>query len=224
MAGLFFCLASAEGAGLLFRHAAIQPHTNVYSGFYHVHAVIPPTPQNSAHGFIGAFPAICRVFSLLCGCASGYTAPPAPRWSVSQYRSTSTDTRCHRHTGRCTGQRSRPIIIRYIRARPLLWLHARQCNISKTMPARRGQLPPSADRWQMLRPAHLLRGQRLHLYRVSPAACSLAPGQRSERAFWHPPPGGAVQQERRNGRRGTIGGSRRNSFSGFRPIANRGQQ
>lgn len=46
------------------------------------------------------------------------------------------------------------------------------------MPARRGQLLPCVDRWQVL---HLLRGQRLHLHRVSPAACNLAPGQRSER-------------------------------------------
>ena len=106
VAGLFFCLAPAEGAGLLFCPTAHEPHKSVYSGFYIIHAVIPPTPQNGAQGFTGAFPAICRVFSLLCGCASGYTAPPAPRWSVSQHRSTSTDTRYHCHTGRCTGQRS----------------------------------------------------------------------------------------------------------------------
>lgn len=67
MAGLFFCLASAEGAGLLFCPAAIQTHTSIYSAFCTVHAVIPPTPQNSAHGFAGAFPAICRVLLLLCG-------------------------------------------------------------------------------------------------------------------------------------------------------------
>ena len=58
MAGLFFCLASAEGAGLLFCHAAIQQHASVYSGFYHVHAFIQPAPQNSAQSFIGAFPEI----------------------------------------------------------------------------------------------------------------------------------------------------------------------
>lgn len=55
---------------------------------------------------------------------------------------------------------------------------------------RRGQLLPCADRWQVLHPAHLLRGQRLHLCRVSPAgsrcftrpaAGGLAPGQRSGR-------------------------------------------
>lgn len=38
MAGLFFCLASAEGVGLLFCHFAIQPHTSVYSGLCSVHA------------------------------------------------------------------------------------------------------------------------------------------------------------------------------------------
>lgn len=47
-------------------------------------------------------------------------------------------------------------------------------------------------------------GQRLHLYKVSPAgsryfprpaAGGLTPGQRSGRAVWHPPPGGAVQQQ-----------------------------
>ena len=55
MAGLFFCLASAEGAGLLFCYAAIQQHASVYSGFYPVHTIIRPTPQNSAQSFIGAF-------------------------------------------------------------------------------------------------------------------------------------------------------------------------
>lgn len=58
MAGLFFCLASAEGAGLLFCPAAMHPYTSVYSGFYPVHAVIPSTLQNSAQGFTGAFTAI----------------------------------------------------------------------------------------------------------------------------------------------------------------------
>ena len=80
-------------------------------------------------------------------------------------------TRYHRHAGRCTGHSSRPIIIRYIRVQrcALLWIHARRCSRSQTVPARRGQLLLCVDRWQVLHPAHLLRGQRLHLYRVSPA-------------------------------------------------------
>lgn len=41
---------------------------------------------------------------------------------------------------------------------------------------------------------------------------------------WHHPPGGAVQRQGRGGRRGTTGGLSPHLFSGFRPIANRGQQ
>lgn len=48
------------------------------------------------------------------------------------------------------------------------------------MPARRGQLLPCVDRWQVLHPAHLLRGQRLHLYRVQPGG--LLPGIDGQRA------------------------------------------
>lgn len=80
---------------------------------------IPPTPQNSARGFTVAFPAICRVFTPViwrcirlcctaCKALEGIqtsAAPPA-------------HTRYHRHAGRCTGQCSRPIIIRYIRVHP----------------------------------------------------------------------------------------------------------
>lgn len=62
----------------------------------HPWRVIQPTPQNSVQGFTWDFPAICRVLLLLCGVASDYTAPPAPRWSVSQRRNASTDTRYHR--------------------------------------------------------------------------------------------------------------------------------
>jgi hypothetical protein len=61
VAGLFFCLASAENAGILFCPAAIQPHTSVYSGLYSVLAVISPTSKNSAQDFIIAFPEICPI-------------------------------------------------------------------------------------------------------------------------------------------------------------------
>lgn len=77
--------------------------------------------------------------------------------------------------GRCTGQRSRSIIIMYIRVQHI------------------------ADH-------------------ASPAACDLAPGQSG--TFYQA--GQSING--RGGRRRTIGGSRRISFSGFRPIANRGQQ
>lgn len=72
-------------------------------------------------------------------------------------------------------------------------------------------------------------GQRILLAsgaEVSATAGGLAPGQQSGRAgsAWHTPPGGAVHQHGRGGRRGTIGGLPPHLFSGFRPIANKGQQ
>jgi hypothetical protein len=58
LAGLFFYLASAESAGLLFYPVTIQPYTSVYSAFCAINTVIPSTQQNSKQGFTGAFPAI----------------------------------------------------------------------------------------------------------------------------------------------------------------------
>lgn len=128
--------------------------------------------------------------------------------------------------GRCTGQHRPPIIRRYIRGckgAPLLWIHARQCSISQTMPAAAGQLLPCADRWQVLHPAHLLRVPRLRLYRVSPAgsrcfprpaAGALALGRQLTRAGQHPGTLHPAGQSSGRGR-GTIGGSRRISFRAF---------
>lgn len=144
MAGFFFCLASAESAGLLFCPAAIQTHTSVYSAFCTVYAVIPPTPQNSTQGFTAAFPVICPILP-----------PTIPdRYKRLQYRlrhagayhsaaAPPACTRYQRHAGRCTGQHRQPIIIMYIRAHrcPLLWIHARQCNTSQTMQARQRPAP-----------------------------------------------------------------------------------
>ena len=77
---------------------------------------IPPTLQNGAQGFAGAFPAICpilppqipdrhkRIKCSLCHVGAYHSAvtPPA-------------HTRYHRNAGRCTAQHRPPIIIRYIR-------------------------------------------------------------------------------------------------------------
>ena len=103
--------------GFYFCPAAVQPHTSVYSAFCAVNAIIPPTQQNSAQGFTSAFPVICPILQPIiqdrhkrlqyhtrhAGAHHSAAAPPA-------------HTRYHRHAGRCTGQHSRPIIIRYIRA------------------------------------------------------------------------------------------------------------
>lgn len=55
MAGLFFYLASAEGAGLLFCPVTIQPHTNVYSVFCAVHASYNYQRNKTAHRILQAY-------------------------------------------------------------------------------------------------------------------------------------------------------------------------
>ena len=200
MAGLFFCLASAEGAGLLFCPFAIHPHTSVYSGFlyhpwlYTANAVKPRT-------------GLCRRFS--CDLSHSTAAdtrptqaaiiPPVQRWSVSQrpdglhrYQIPPPRRKLHSST-------QPPIIIRYIRSASLLWIHARRCNIPQTMPARRGHLLPCVDLWQVLHPAHLLRGSASPPVQGQPGGLQSSTGQRSGRTSWYPPPGGAVQQQERGG-------------------------
>ena len=103
-------------------------------------------------------------------------------------------TRYHRHAGRYTAQRRPPIIIRYIRVQG----HAPVIDPCQTVQQIADNDSPAGSR-----------------YFPRPAAGGLAPGQRSGRACWHLPPGGAVQRQGRGGRRGTIGGSRRSSFRAF---------
>lgn len=98
-----------------------------------------------------------------------------------------------------------PIIIRYIRVQgcALLWIHARRCSISQTIPAA----------------AHLLRGQPGGVSMLpTPGGLQSGTGSTVNQggaASWHPPPGGAVQRQGRGGRRGTTGGYRRISFRAF---------
>lgn len=190
LAGLFFCLASAEGAGLLFCPAAIQPHTSVYSAFCSVHAVIPTTPQNGAQGFTMAFPEICPILTPQipnqhnkplhslrhAGAHHNAAAPPA-------------HTRRQRHAGRCAGQHSRPIIIRYIRVQRC----APVMDPCQTVQRIAGHASPAGSR-----------------YFPRPAVCSLAPGQPDK---LHP--AGQSSSRKRGGRRGTIDGYRRTSFRAF---------
>lgn len=179
MAGLFFCLASAEGAGLLFCPDAIQPHTSVYSAFYAVNAVYTTHSAKQRTR-------ICRLFS--CDLPHSTAAnnrptqaaiiPPAPRWSTSQRRSTSSTYQI---------PPSRPDAVQVNTAAyynkvykgaavRLAWIHAGRCSISQTMQARRGQLLPCADRWQVLHLAHLLMGQPGGVSMLPTPGISLAPG------------------------------------------------
>lgn len=212
------------------------PYTSVYSSFCAVNAVIPHTTQNGVQGFTGSFPAIDpfnrQQYQTGTG---GYNTAIATPERIAAPGHPPAHTRYKRHTGRCTGQRSRPIIIRYIMAQ--------QCACYRPMPNSAADRRPCQPggvsshrlrvRWQVLRPAHLLRGQRLHLYEVSPAAVSLLPT-----------PGGLQSGTGSAVRAGILApctrrgspatGARRAArnhwrlapqlFSGFRPIANKGEK
>ena len=124
MAWFFFCLASAEGAGLLFLSCC---NTAPYKRLQHVLCHLCNYTANAAKQHTW----LCSGFSYDCTSSTAYNTrptqtaiiPPAPCWRVSQHRRTSSAyPRYHRHAGRYTGQHSRPIIIMYIRVqvRPLL--------------------------------------------------------------------------------------------------------
>lgn len=77
--------------------------------------IIQAQHQNRLLSFAAAFPLICPIPAHTI---QQLHKPPIyrPRHAGGHTvkRNTSTDTRYHRHAGRCTGQRSRPIIIMYI--------------------------------------------------------------------------------------------------------------
>lgn len=98
--------------------------------------------------------------------------PPATRWSTSQRRRTSSAYQIPPPRRTLYRPAQTAYYNKVYKSASLLWINARRCSISQTMPA-----------------------QRL--------------------TVWHPPPGGAVQQQGRGGRRGTIGGYRRISFRAF---------
>lgn len=90
MAGLFFCLASAEGAGLLFCSAAIQPYKRLQRVLCRPCTIYTANAAKQCTG-------LCSGFS--CGLPHSTAVnnkpiqaaiiPPAPFWSVSQRRNTS---------------------------------------------------------------------------------------------------------------------------------------
>lgn len=127
VAGLFFCLASAEDAGLLFCPAAHEPHTSIYSGLYHVHA------NYTAHATKRRTWLYRRFSCNLPHSTAADTRPTqadkmqlTPRWSVSQRRSTSSAyKRYHRHARTLYRSAQPTIIIRYIRVQGCA--HRRPC-------------------------------------------------------------------------------------------------
>lgn len=145
LAGLFFCLASAEGAGLLFCPVAIQQHTSVYSAFCAVHAIIPPTQQNNAQGFAGAFPVICPILMPQYQTdTSGYNAvcDTLERITAPQHIQRIPDTTATPDAVQLSTAAYYNKVYNGAAVRPLLWIRARRCSIAQTMPARHN--PPSS--------------------------------------------------------------------------------
>ena len=122
--------------------------------------------------------------------------PPIPH---HPRRSASSTYQNHRHARTLYSSAQPPYYNKVYKGASLLWIHARQCSISQTMPARRGHLLPCVDLWQVLHPAHLLRGSASPPVQGQPGGLQSSTGQRSGRTSWYPPPGGAVQQQERGG-------------------------
>lgn len=193
MAGLFFCLASAEGAGLLFLPGGISAtHKRLQRPFCRP-CNLYRQRYKAAHRALQVrfrqFDPFHRIqyqtgksrYNTACAALEHITAP--------QHLQRIPDTRYH--AGRCTDQRNRPIIIRYIKGQRFAPCYG-------SMPdgaAYRRPYQPGGVSSYRLRIAgkcctrRTCWGQRLHLYSVNPAAWAR--------------------------RRGTTGGLRRISFRAF---------
>lgn len=162
--GFSFSLHLLRVRGFLFCHAAIQPHTSVYNAFCVVHELYHTrrkTAHRALHGLFLQFDPFhspryktdTTSHCTACGTLEHLPVPgrlaPIP------------DTR--RHAGRCTGQYRPPIIIRCIRGcrgAPVIDPYQTAQHIADH--ANGGGVSPAGSRCF-----------------PRPAACSLAPGQRS---------------------------------------------
>lgn len=146
--------------------------------------IIPPQRKNRSQGFTAAFPLICPIP------AHTIQQPHKPAMhrllragGHTVKRCVSTDTRYHRHAGHCTGQRSRPIIIRYIRV---------QHTANHASPA--GSAPTVCGSLASAAPGAPAEGSASSPVQGQPGGVSmlLTPGglQSGTESFFHPPPGG----------------------------------
>lgn len=98
---------------VLLQYSNIQAFTARFVPSMQLYRPHRKTAHRALQGRFRPFSSFCR--SCVAG-ASAYAAPPAPRWSVSQRRNTSSAYQIPDATlGRCIGQHSRHTIIRYIR-------------------------------------------------------------------------------------------------------------
>lgn len=136
---------------------------------------IPPQPKKRLQDFVGAFPLIRPI--------PAHTIqqphkPPIHRlrhvgWHTVKRR-TSSDTRYHRHAGHCTSQRSRPIIIRYIRVQHSAD-HASPAGSAPTVCGSLASSAPDAPAEGVSVSTCTGSARRRSRYFPSPAACDLAP-------------------------------------------------
>lgn len=112
LAGLFFCLASTQCRAFLFARQRISYTHAFTAAFLTSMQFIPQQRQNRLQGFTAAFPLILPI--------PAHTMQQPHKQTIHRLRhvgghtlkrSTFTDTRYHRHAGRCISQHSRPIII-----------------------------------------------------------------------------------------------------------------
>lgn len=178
---------------------------------------LPPQTQNRLQSFAGAFPAICPILRPSSGCASCYAVHPARRWRT--YKQAQCLHRYQIPPPRRTQHRTEqpPIIIIYTGGHAgtsLLWIHARRCSISQTMPAAAGGVSTcTGSARRRLDTSHARRfavwhwvngqGAQGQLGTLHPAGSPAAGTRRAARNHWRLP---------------------LRLFSGFRPIANKGEQ
>lgn len=165
------CIDTVQG--FYFYPAAYQPHTSVHSGFSAINAIY--TAQTSK-----AFTGLCMGVSVdlthssarnTAATQADYT-PPAPRWSVSQHRSTSSVYQIPTPRRTLHSLAQPPIIIRYIRVQGC----APVMDPCQTVQHTADHASPAGSA------SPPVQGQ--------PGGLQFGTGQRSGRTGWHPPPGG----------------------------------
>lgn len=141
LAGLFFCLASVEGAGLFFLpRCNAAPYKRLQRPFCHSCKFIPPKLQNRLQGFTGAFLLI----------------RPIPAYAIQQLHKPPMHRL--RHAGGHTVKRNTSTNTQTQPPRRTLCKSTQPSYYNKVY-IRVQRCAPAMDPCQT---AHLLRGQRLH--------------------------------------------------------------
>lgn len=225
MAGLFFCLASAEGAGLLFCPAAIQPHTSVYSAFCAVHAVYTTHAVKRrawiCRHFPGHLPCFAATIIYMCIRLCCTVCNTLERIATPQHLQHIPDTSATPDAVQASGAAYYNKV--YKERSPVMDpCQTVQHTADHSSPA--GSAPTACGSLANATLGAPAEGSVSPPAQGQPGGVSILPkpdglqsgtGQQSRCTGWHVLPGGAVQRQERGGRRGTIGGYRRNSFRAF---------